>query len=109
MSLGNPQTRYSGNGKKLGGKSKKWKPRKEEDKMVLGRGVGWEGVVGLSLRALVGKFSYKAMNYTDIEAWASAVWAPIIGYRPTISILQKGWYGFVFRQEKHATYILQRT
>lgn len=85
---------FEGNGLIIKGLYKGFAPREE---------VGLEGVVGLSLKAMVGKFSYKAMNSHDIAVWDSTVWAPLIGYMSTISILPKGWYGFVFRKEEHAT------
>ena len=65
--------------------------------MSLGRGVGLDEVMGLSLRSLVGKFSYKEMDCKGIEDWATRVWNPIMDYFPTIYVFQKGWYGFVFK------------
>ena len=79
----------------------KWKLREVGETMVMGRDVGLKGIVGLSLKALVGKFSYRAMNPRDRAQWDSSVWAPLLDYIPTISILQKGCYGFVFRKEEH--------
>lgn len=77
--------------------------------MVLGREVGLEWVVGMSLRALMGKLCYKSMDNKDIAGWASEFWSLVIRYIPKISVPPKGWYGFVFRREEHATHILQMT
>ena len=43
-------------------------------KIVLGRDIRLEHVVGMSLTILVGNFSYKAMNWYEIEAWLEEVW-----------------------------------
>ena len=47
---------------------RKWKLRLDEYRMTLGRGLGLEEMVGMTLRGLVGKFSYKAMRTSEIEA-----------------------------------------
>ena len=77
--------------------------------MMLGRGVGLAKVVGMTLRGLVGKFSYKAMRTCDIESWAVSVWGPILGYYPTIYVFQKGWFRFIFRSEAHTSLVLDAT
>ena len=60
--VGSSMNRESGIIRKYG----KWKLRDEDCKMGLGRDVGLEGIVGLSLKALVGNFSYMEMNVEDI-------------------------------------------
>ena len=75
---------------------RKWNLREDEEKTVIGRGVGLEEIGVLSLRALIGKFSYMAMDCHDIEDWASVVLAALIGYRLTISIfLMDGMVSFL--------------
>ena len=54
--------KYGQQGSNIVRKHGKWKLRKENCKMVLGRVVGLEGIVGLSLKALVENFSCTVMN-----------------------------------------------
>ena len=77
-------------------------------KMVLGRDLGLEHVVGMSLATLVGKFNYNSMNKYGIEAWVEATWNPMFGYCSEVCILSKGWYGFTFNHLEHAIEVLER-
>ena len=63
----------------------------------------------MTLKGLVGKFSYKAMRCSEIKAWDASVWGPSLGYTPTIFVLQRGWLGFLFRTEAHSTFVLNST
>lgn len=72
-------------------KTRRWNLKEEGRMMVLGRYLGLEHVVGLSLMGLVGKFSYKAMNRSDIVEWVESSWCPEDSYCLYISILSKGW------------------
>ena len=48
--------------------------------LTLGRGTGLEELVGMSLRGLVAKFSYKSMECKDIEECVSSFWAPTLPF-----------------------------
>ena len=77
--------------------------------MVLGHDVGLGDIVGLYFLSMEGKFSYMAMNNKHIVGWAAKNWAPLVVYNPDISILPKGWYGFLFHTKSHASLILNET
>lgn len=70
---------------------------------------GLEGIAALAMKGLVGKFSYDAMHPKDIDQWVSHHWAKLVGYRPEIYILSKGWYLFYFRIDCHTNIILNQT
>ena len=95
--------------KKKSGKYKKWTLRENDHKMVLGRYLGLEHVVGMPLMDLVCKFSYREMNRNEIACWVEEMWKPLFGYCPKISILFRGWYGFTFKKEEHELFFLRVT
>ena len=71
--------------------------------------MGLERMVGMTLRGLAGNFSHKAMRCNEIESWVASVWGPPLGYTPTIFVLQKGWFGFLFRTEDHTSFVINST
>jgi hypothetical protein len=62
----------------------------------------------LSLRGLVGKFSYWAMGEKDIHAWVEANLGVLLGYVPETFILLKGWFCFIFRNSEDVERVLQK-
>jgi hypothetical protein len=58
---------------------KAWKPIKSRKEMVMGRDVGFQKVVGMTLQTLVGKFSYRALAQRDMGNWMELTWLLILG------------------------------
>lgn len=82
--------------------------RPGESWLTVGRDIGLEEVVEYNMTALVGKFSYHAMNRRDIVSWVLAKWRPLLNYTPQIFALACGWYGFKFDEEAHCNLIMER-
>jgi hypothetical protein len=85
---------------------KAWKSNRKNKRLVLGDGVGLENLCKMSLCALVGRISYKALSPPPLEDWVKTEWTPIIGYCPEVLYLKKGWLGFLCRTPEDATLLL---
>jgi hypothetical protein len=85
---------------------KAWKSNRKNKRLVLGDDVGLENLCKMSLCALVGRISYKALSPPPLENWVKTEWSPIIGYSPEILYLKKGWLGFLCRTPEDASMLL---
>jgi hypothetical protein len=63
-------------------------------------------VLGLSERALVGKFLYRKMNFHHFSEWLLSFWKPILGYCPRFILLANHWMVFHFLAEEELLRIL---
>jgi hypothetical protein len=87
---------------------KPWKEKKAKLKLTLGRDLGMKEAGHYSLRGLVGKFGYKAMEAKEIHNWVSECWGPVLSYIPEAYIFSKGWFCFLFQSPEDAEQILNK-
>jgi len=75
-------------------------------RMVLGADVGLEETCILALCGLVGRLSYAYLATEPFNDWMARTWVPILGYKPELHFLTKGWMGFVCKIPDDATLLL---
>jgi len=83
-----------------------WKARKTKRQLVMGVDVGLEESCNLSLRALVGRFTYKSQCKISLTEWMQDYLESLIGYSPELLTLLRGWFGFVFKNPEDTRFIL---
>jgi hypothetical protein len=77
-------------------KQKCWKVREGKPSCVLTHDIAMDRVIGLSEKALVGKFYYSRMNKIQLSEWILRFWKPLLGYYPRFSLLSNHWLVFHF-------------
>jgi hypothetical protein len=87
---------------------KHWIPNRSKRKLMLGEDIGLEDMVSLALCTLVGRFSYWARCKMPLEEWVSTNWCPLLGYKPEVVFLTKGWFGFHFKRMEDSEMILEK-
>jgi hypothetical protein len=86
----------------LGAGFKAWKVKKIKPSVTLGRDIGMEIVGSYMSRGLVGRFKYGAVVARDIHEWVESTWGTVVGYKPVVLILVKGWFCFLFQMTEDA-------
>lgn len=89
--------------------AKPFKPAAECGILSFGSDLLWEKVAGLTRQAIVGRWKFEQYSSVNLMEWLLKVWADLLGYSPSVSKLDKGWYCFHLQKDEDAGIILSRT
>jgi len=90
-------------------RKKNWIKKKQAGACyVFGLDVGWEEVLEMSKMTLVGKAMGRRFVIKTVIAWVVSNWQSHLGYAPEVVTLKGGWFGFNFKADDHAKWVLNR-
>jgi len=96
-------------GKRAGSNSwdrrKQRKAKKTIHKMVLGSDICLTETCSLALCGLVGRLSYHYLWKVSFMEWIDINWKLLLGYKPELVRLTKGWIGIICKRPEDTTVV----
>jgi hypothetical protein len=104
-------SQFSKEGRKLASRPRigrrQWKEKRTVHKMVLGLDVGLAETCSLMMCGLVGRLSYIYLCKVALLEWVHSTWRPLLGYKPKIVFLTKGWFDILCKSPEDMTLLLE--